>query len=64
MKITRKRIKKVYEKVTDVKIINQRREYSIKYRNVPIKKCIHLDENPIKFAFFKELLVCSFKFVH
>ena len=44
MKITRKRFKKVYEKVTDTNIINQRRDYSIRYRNYPSEKLIYLDE--------------------
>lgn len=44
LRITRKRIKKVYNKVTESNLINQRREFSIKYRNVTNERLIYLDE--------------------
>jgi len=40
----RKRIEKVYEKVTDANVINQRRDYSIRYRNITSDRLIYLDE--------------------
>ena len=42
--ITRKRVKKIYEKVTDMRIINERKAFSIKYRNTPNSKLLYLDE--------------------
>lgn len=42
--ITRKRVKKVYNKVTDLRIINERRSFALKYRTIPNCKLIYLDE--------------------
>jgi arginine repressor len=41
--ITRKRVRKVYNKVTDSRIIQERKQYAIKYRNVQNSKPLFLD---------------------
>jgi len=47
IEITRKRVKRVYVKVTDLRIINERKAFSIRYRNIPNSKLIYLDETGI-----------------
>jgi len=42
--ITRKRAKKVYSKVIDLRVINQRKAFSVKYRNISNSRLLYLDE--------------------
>ena len=53
MKITRKRIKNVNEKVTDANVINQKMDYSIRYRNVKSDRFIYLDETGLNLLSLK-----------
>jgi len=53
MKITRKRIKNVNEKVTDANVINQRRDYIIRYRNITSDRLIYLNETGLNLHFLK-----------
>ena len=47
VEISRKRVKRVYEKVTDMRIINERKAFAIKYRSVPDSTLMYLDETGI-----------------
>jgi len=47
VEITRKRVKRVYEKVTDMKVIHERKAFAMKYRNVPDSTLVYLDETGI-----------------
>jgi len=44
LEITRKRTKKVYQKVTEPRIINERKTYAIKYRKIQNSRMLFIDE--------------------
>jgi len=45
--ISRKHVKRIYQKVTDMRIINERKSFAIKYMNIPDSNLLYLDETGI-----------------